>query len=445
MQTSTFFTTLLGLHYPYSITQITDQKNEKGQVTRVDIYITIAADYFPPIDKGIKVWQHDKISRTWRHLDLFQYACYLHCDVPKYKYQTDSKTYCRTLEVPWARSGSRFSLLFEQMVMSLLEISGCPSETSKVVKESADKIWRIVDYYAPVCEKDLSSPSEGKKESEEELELIPLEDLCTVTKVENDEWSDVKKLDIDEKSRKKGHDYVTNIWNEEKRTLLSIELGKSSKTIESFVKKALSKGLNPNNIEEVNMDMSPAFIKGVRFYFPNAAINFDKFHVSQLVSRALDTFRKSKRKPGEKLSKWLILKPVEQLSKTEMEQLEELLEKFPDLAVVHAHKNIFSQLWQMQGKEQTDSFLAFWIDQLEDFGKTFKSKRLKSLAKTLNKHFVGVTNAVKNKADNAFAEGMHSKMQVMKVKARGYRTFKRFVQMIKVHCVRQYSFSTNTR
>ncbi len=191
------------------------------------------------------------------------------------------------------------------------------------------------------------------------------------------------------------------------------------------------------------MDMSPAFIKGVRFYFPNAAINFDKFHVSQLVSRALDTFRKSqKRKSGEKLSKWLILKPIEQLNDKEIEQLEELLEKFPDLAAAHAHKNIFSELWQMDKQEERNSFLTFWIDQIEDFGKAFKSKKLKSLAKTLNKHFEGISNAVKNKADNAFAEGMHSKMQVMKVKARGYRTFKRFVQMIKVHCVREYPFST---
>ncbi len=443
MQTASFFTRLLGLSSPYSISKISDQKDEKGQLTRIDIYISIASDYLPPVDEGIKVWEHGRSSRTWRHLDLFQYPCYLHCAVPKYKYQTVSKTYSRTLEVPWARLGSHFSLQFEQMVMSLLEINGCVSETSKIVKASVNKIWRIVDYYAPVSEEDLKSTSDGKKESEEKLDLTPLEDLRTSTKVASKEWSDVKKLDIDEKSRKKGHDYVTNIWNEEKRTLLSIELGKSSKTIESFVKKALSKGLNPNDIEEVNMDMSPAFIKGVRFYFPNAAINFDKFHVSQLVSRAVDTFRKSKRKSGEKLSKWLILKPVEQLNETEIEQLEELLEKFPDLAAVHAHKNIFSQLWQMDNEEQRDSFLAFWIDQIEDFGKEFKSKKLKSLAKTLTKHFEGITNAVKNKADNAFAEGMHSKMQVMKVKARGYKTFKRFVQMIKVHCVKQYEFSTN--
>ncbi len=443
METTSFFSTLLGLTPPYSISQISHQRDSQGQIVGVDVYISIAVGYLPSVESGVKVWRHDKTSRTWRHLNLFQYPCYLHCDVPKYKYKDKSKTYCKTLSVPWARKGSHFSLQFEQMVMGMLELVGCVSEVSGIVKEHPDKIWLLVDYYAPVTEVDLESSSNGKKESEEELALTPLADLRASIRVESKELSGVRKLDMDEKSRKKGHDYVTNIWDEDTRNLLGVELGKSSKTVESFVKKALVKGFSPHKIEQVNIDMSPAFIKVVRFYFPNADINFDKFHVSQLVSRAVDTFRKAKkRKSGEKLSKWLILKPVSQLNETEIEELEELLDKFPELAVVHAHKNIFSELWQMDNQEERNSFLAFWIDQIEDFGQRFKSKKLKSLAKTLNKHFEGISNAVKNKADNAFAEGMHSKMQIMKVKARGYKSFKRFLQMIKIHCVRKYAPST---
>lgn len=443
METSSFFMVLLGLTKPYSISKILHQKDEMGKIVGVDVHISISCDYLPAVGEGIKVWEHDKTSRTWRHLNLFQYPCYLHCEVPKYKYREGSQTYCKTLDVPWARKGSHFSLQFEQMVMSLVEISGCVSEIGEQIQEHSDKIWRILDYYAPVSDSEIESSSEGKKEDESQLALTPLVELEGSVKVESEEWADVCKLDMDEKSRKKGHDYVTNIWDEDKRSLLSVELGRSSKTVESFVRKALSKGLNPNKIEQVNIDMSPAFIKGVRFYFPNADINFDKFHVSQLVNRAVDTFRKSqKRKSGKNLSKWLILRPIEQLSPEERIELVHLLEQYPELKPVHAHKNIFADVWQMKEEEQRNAFLAFWIDQIDEFGQLFKSRKLKSLASTLRKHFEGISNAVKNQADNAFAEGMHSKMQVMKVKARGYKSFKRFLQMIKVHCVKQYSFST---
>ncbi len=98
--------------------------------------------------------------------------------------------------------------------MGMLELVGCVSEVSGIVKEHPDKIWLLVDYYAPVTEVDLESSSNGKKESEEELALTPLADLRASIRVESKELSGVRKLDMDEKSRKKGHDYVTNIWDE---------------------------------------------------------------------------------------------------------------------------------------------------------------------------------------------------------------------------------------
>jgi transposase len=34
-------------------------------------------------------------------------------------------------------------------------------------------------------------------------------------------------------------------------------------------------------------DMSPAFISGIKEYFPKARITFDKFHVVKMMSEAL--------------------------------------------------------------------------------------------------------------------------------------------------------------
>lgn len=446
MQTTQFFQGLLGLSSPYSIGQVHYRRDEKSKIIGVDVYIEIIPDYLPNVRSGIVVEKHDKEARTWRHLNLFEYPCYLHCEVPKYRYNNGTKKWTKTLEVPWSRKGSRFTLLFEQMVMSLVQITGCPEEVSKIVGERSQKIWTIIDHYEPVdlgeLEEELLKKA-SKKQKEEDLQLTDIERLRDDSELGSEDWIEVKKLNLDETSRKKGHDYVSNFWDAESGELLSTEVGKSSKVIEEFVRKGLSKGLDPAKIEEVNIDMSPAFIKGVRFYFSQADINFDKFHVSQLVGRGLDTFRKAQqRKTGEKFDKWLILKPKESLSLKEKLELNQICDFHPDLELVHAHKNIFANLWQMEQAEERQSYLAFWADQMEEFGERFKSRKLKSLGKTLNKHFDGILNAVKNGADNGFAEGMHSKIQTMKRKARGYKTFKRFVQMIRIHCANKANFST---
>jgi len=59
---------------------------------------------------------HDTQDRTWRHLNFFQYETYLHARVPRVRCETCG---VKQVEVPWARPGSGFTLLFELLVLSL--------------------------------------------------------------------------------------------------------------------------------------------------------------------------------------------------------------------------------------------------------------------------------------------------------------------------------------
>lgn len=49
-------------------------------------------------------------------------------------------------------------------------------------------------------------------------------------------------------------------------------------------------------IKQVSIDMSPAYISGVIEQLPQAKITFDKFHVTALLSKAMDELRKAVRK-----------------------------------------------------------------------------------------------------------------------------------------------------
>lgn len=50
-------------------------------------------------------------ERSWRHLDLWQYKTYISACLPRYK---DEHGFYHSIEVPWAESGERMSILLEK-------------------------------------------------------------------------------------------------------------------------------------------------------------------------------------------------------------------------------------------------------------------------------------------------------------------------------------------
>ena len=60
---------------------------------------------------------HDRLRRSWRHLDFFQFEAWLHADVPRVGCTACGKT--SQVVVPWAREGSGFTLLFEALALAL--------------------------------------------------------------------------------------------------------------------------------------------------------------------------------------------------------------------------------------------------------------------------------------------------------------------------------------
>lgn len=425
MELSIFFEQLLGLSAPYKVRKI--EQEEKPELC-VHIYVEISKDYRPKNKSLVEGSPHDIEKRTWRHLDLFQYPCYIHCEVPKFKYGIGKNSYVETLVVPWSRPNSGFTLMFEQLVMSFLQLHGCVTRVAKQVKEYPQRIQTILNFYEP-----LEELEETVEEEEEGLK--PLEELLEQVLVKNEALKGVKKLNIDETSRKKGHDYVTNFINGETGELLDIQKGKGAKVVERFVKKGLSKGLNPMAITDISIDMSPSFICGCEFYFKQAAISFDKFHVSQLVNRCFDEFRKRQgRKLGKRLPKWAIVKPPEKLNAKEYQEMSEVLDQLPELDQFHSHKNRFSEIWGYNKPEEGAAYLAYWIGQLAEMGESFKDKKMLTLANTLDKHFERIINVLRSGMDNSISEAFNNNVQIMKRVARGYKKFEQYIQMIKLHC-----------
>jgi transposase len=72
---------------------------------------------------------YDTLERSWRHLNFFQFECYVHAFVPR----VDDEPGVNLVEVPWARPQSGFTLLMEAMVVMLTGTGMSVAEAARVV------------------------------------------------------------------------------------------------------------------------------------------------------------------------------------------------------------------------------------------------------------------------------------------------------------------------
>jgi transposase len=83
---------------------------------------------------------HDTTEKTWRHLNFFQYKCYIHFRTPSTKC---SKCGVHLYVPPWGRTRSGFTVLFEAFILTLA--AEMPVlKIAELVDEHDTKIWRIV-------------------------------------------------------------------------------------------------------------------------------------------------------------------------------------------------------------------------------------------------------------------------------------------------------------
>ena len=120
------------------------------------------------------------------------------------------------------------------------------------------------------------------------------------------DWSQLRRLMIDETSARKGHRYVTVVLDAESHDLLFMVEGRSAQAITEFLAAMPAHGAKAEAITEVVMDMSPAYIAGVQTHFPNARIVFDLFHIMKLAGEALDAVSQEPAQAGGRFDRWTL-------------------------------------------------------------------------------------------------------------------------------------------
>ncbi len=77
--------------------------------------------------------------------------------------------------------------------------------------------------------------------------------------------------------------------------------GRDSSTVSAFAEDLRAHGGDPGSITDVCMDMSPAYYVGVSTNLPDAAITYDRYHLIQMLTKAVDDVRRSEAKSRPEL------------------------------------------------------------------------------------------------------------------------------------------------
>jgi len=242
----------------------------------------------------------------------------------------------------------------------------------------------------------------------------------------NNDDSQLKAVGMDETSKRKNHDYITLFVDLEKRRTIFITEGKDHETVKAFADDLKEHKGNPENITDVSCDMSPAFIKGVTDYLPNADITFDRFHIMKILNVAVDQVRKQEAITQSILKghKYIFLKNEPNLTTKQREIRQELsISKLnlKSIKALHIREN-FQEIYKAESYEQFETLLKKWY-----FWATHsRIEPIKQAAYTIRNHWDGVLQWKKSKIDNGLLEGLNSLIQAAKAKARGFRNTRYF-------------------
>ncbi|MEI6578866.1 MAG: ISL3 family transposase [Eubacteriales bacterium] len=388
------FAQSIGLQDPWKIEKA--EFDEKSREVHIYVGARKTAEYpCPECGKMCARYDDEETERVWRHGDVVFFPCYVHCRRPRIKCKEHGT---RVATAPWARKNSRYTLLFESYAMLLMK--SMPIENSrKLMRTSHTAMTSILRYWVQKA-------------------------------VNEDDLSDVSVICVDETSFKRGQSYVTIISDGKARRVIDVERGRDSETIETFSYKLEQKGGDCNKIKQFVSDMSKAYISGKAFCFPKATLIIDKFHVKQLMLKAMDAVRRAEQGKEQSRSrsagKKLLMIPETRQTEQQREKVLALSKQYPKTGRAFRMVQGLDEMYRcdnINDAEMVFKKLFSWL-------RRSRLDPMKEVANTLKTHKESILSYFRYRVTNAIAEGINSLIQSAKRRARGFGTYEGYECMI---------------
>jgi transposase len=136
MQDRQLYQQILGITSPWSVGHV-ELDLKQGEVR---VFVEHADDAAWPCAECGRICplhDHDPV-RGWRHLDTCQYRTVLHSTVPRTKCPEHG---VKTVRVPWAEPHSRFTALFERLVIDWLLAASQSAVAARMEISLSVSIW----------------------------------------------------------------------------------------------------------------------------------------------------------------------------------------------------------------------------------------------------------------------------------------------------------------
>ena len=193
-----------------------------------------------------------------------------------------------------------------------------------------------------------------------------------------------------------------------------------------------------DRVKAVAMDMWEPYAASARTHLTDAEdkIVFDRYHLMGYLTKAVDTVRKQENRTllatGDKTlagSKYLWLYSSENLPTRHQDRFAALRAGDLKTSQAWAIKENLRHFWSCEDRSAATSHFARWY-----FWATHsRLQPIIDAAKTLKRHENGLMSYFTHRITNATAEGINSRIQAIKVSARGYRNRKNFKTAIYFH------------
>ncbi len=339
---------------------------------------------------GTKGTVNRYVRRQVRDVPLLGYPCILEIELAQVFVSKNAR---RMEACEFVDKGSRFTQRFCRLVSGL-----CRHMSIQTVARHLKLRWETVK----------------NMDKAYLVETLPALDPTQLTGLEY--------IGVDEVARAKGHDYMTVVYDMVSGHLIWVETGRTADVFSSFLKQLPV--TTANEIKAVAMDMGPAYQKSVRDCLPNADLVFDRFHVMQNYSKAIQNQRRIEFRKADRYNKdlikgslYLLLRNSNKLSDKQSDQLKLLLDNNSNLNLIYVLKEQLQAFWKAGSYDEMAKQLESWCQIADQSNMLY----LKKFAKSLRKHCVGICNYAKHKLTSARIEAGNIAIGMIRKRARGIR------------------------
>ena len=242
----------------------------------------------------------------------------------------------------------------------------------------------------------------------------------------------LKRLGIDEISLVKGQGkFIVVLVDLDPGKLIGLIQERKATAIEELLKSWGPEILE--QIEEVSMDLYKLYKSVFNKLCPEAVITADRFQVTKLLHQELNQGRIDQKKTALELEiepraqlfsslkggKYILLRNEKDLKEKQKEKLEHIKESSPKLAIMHALKEEFTELFE-SSKDVGEGMIKLgeWPIKAEKF--------FPKTVRTIKNWFGEIVGYFEQKTTQGIVEGINNRLKVIKRCAFGFTNFANF-------------------